>query len=174
MATRRRFSEHGFTLIELVIVIAVISILAALLVPTILGQVERGRISSAKSNVQEMTKALGRMREDTHFHDDDAAVATSRCYALKYLAAAKSLASPTSTEPACGDAELPPCSAQGPNEMGEPCWGGPYLHQLPAPQDPWGSDWVVSYEPSTRSLTVMSPGPDKDPNATSDNIFKSQ
>lgn len=162
--------SRGFTLIELVIVIAVIAILAALLVPTILGQTERSRVASAKNNVQEMAKALARIRTDTHYRPDDAADALSNCYAIAYLAAASSVAVKTATEPACGDADLPACSSLGPANADEPCWSGPYLHARPDMTDPWGTAWSVSYEPVAGHITVTSAGPDRDMTATGDNI----
>lgn len=163
MSVRTRASirkSYGFTLIELVIVIAVIAILAALLVPTILGQGEKARVSRAKNNAAELVKALARVRADTHFHHADPAVAIEDCYSIGYLAAGRSLATKTATEPACGDVDLMRCADQTPAEQGESCWGGPYLHAAPDLKDPWGRPWVVTYEPATMRLTVTSQGQD--------------
>lgn len=158
---RKTFRKaNGFTLIELVIVIAVIAILAALLVPTILGQAEKARVSRAKNNGAELVKALARMRADTHFHHNDPAVAVADCYSIGYLSAGRSLATKTATEPACGTVDLMLCSEQTPAEQGESCWGGPYLHAAPDLKDPWGRPWVVTYDPVTMRLTVASQGQD--------------
>lgn len=170
----RRTRQRGFTLIELVIVIAVIAILAALLVPTILGQIEKSRIASAKNNVQEMAKALARIRTDTHYRPDDAADALSNCYSIAYLASATSVATKTATEPACGDAALPACSSLNAANADESCWGGPYLHARPDMVDPWGTAWVIEYEPGAGHITVSSAGPDRDMAATGDNITNVQ
>ena len=40
-------AKKGFTLVELIVVIAIIGVLAAILVPTMLGYVENSRITSA-------------------------------------------------------------------------------------------------------------------------------
>lgn len=48
----------GFTLIELIVVIAIIGVLCAILVPTMMGWVTRSRISTANANAKELYNDL--------------------------------------------------------------------------------------------------------------------
>lgn len=48
----------GFTLIELIVVIAIIGVLAAMLVPTMLGYVKKSKISAANSVATSIHKAI--------------------------------------------------------------------------------------------------------------------
>lgn len=56
--------QHGFTLIEVLVVIVLISILAAIAVPVVSGSVERAREAALKENLQVMRKSL-----DDYFAD---------------------------------------------------------------------------------------------------------
>ncbi len=56
---RRLHKKKGFTIVELVVVIAILGVLAAILIPTLLGITIRANVGSANSTAAEMKKQIG-------------------------------------------------------------------------------------------------------------------
>ena len=63
-AAQRRSKEAGFTLIEIMVVIAIIGILATLIVPKIMGRPDEARATAAKQDVGTIVQALKLYRLD--------------------------------------------------------------------------------------------------------------
>lgn len=53
-------SKKGFTLIELIIVVAILAVIAAIAIPSVAGLIDRANKSSDKTNAKEMTNAIER------------------------------------------------------------------------------------------------------------------
>lgn len=62
---QRHHREAGFTLIEIMVVIAIIGILATLIVPNIMGRPDEARATAAKHDVGTINQALKLYRLDT-------------------------------------------------------------------------------------------------------------
>src|SRR5262245_25779534 len=65
-AMKGRLRNHGFTMMELVVVLAVIAILASLITPVITSYVDRAKIAKAQSDVRNITTAIVQFNTDTH------------------------------------------------------------------------------------------------------------
>jgi general secretion pathway protein G len=139
--------RSGFTLVELVIVIAVVAILAGLLTPTLANQMERSRTARAQSDVNELSHAVARLRTDT-------SVSLTGC--VDVLANLTSLTVTSSCTPlGAFSTGLSACATAKP---GNPCWSGPYVSTLP--EDPWGASYYATLNTTNFSVTVGSAGPD--------------
>ena len=53
-----RFAQRGFTLIEIMVVVVIMGILAALVVPKLMGRADDARITAAKQDIATLMQAL--------------------------------------------------------------------------------------------------------------------
>jgi len=67
-AAMRRARHAGFTLIEIMVVVIIIGLLAALVAPQMLTQVDKARVTKAKADVQAMQTALTMFKLDNYVY----------------------------------------------------------------------------------------------------------
>lgn len=66
-ALRHRTSQHGFTLIEIMVVVVIIGILGAIVVPQFMSRPDQAKVTAAKVDLQAIGTALEMYRLD-NFH----------------------------------------------------------------------------------------------------------
>ena len=104
--------KFGFTLIEIMLVVVIIGVLAAMVVPNITGRSEQARVTAAQTDIEaNLSTAL-----DLFYMDNS-----------RY---------PTTDQGLAALVEKPSSGTDLPK------WKGPYLKKKRVPRDPWGHDYV--------------------------------
>ena len=111
-ATLRRRIQDGFTLIELMVVLLIIGVLAALIVPNVLDRADDARVTAAKTDVNNLMQALKLYRLD------------NQCYPTAEQGLAALL-----TKPAA--APVPPNWKSYLDLLPNDPWGKPYVYLNP-------------------------------------------
>src|SRR5579883_2452120 len=62
---RRRAGQAGVTLIEMLVVVTIIALFAAIVGPKVLGYGDRAKVTSARSQIKSFSTALGMYKLDT-------------------------------------------------------------------------------------------------------------
>lgn len=65
MKTKQTMRKRAFTLIELLVVILILAILAALIVPRVVGRTDDAKIGRAKADIKTLSGELDKFRLDT-------------------------------------------------------------------------------------------------------------
>jgi general secretion pathway protein G len=61
-----RSNQQGFTLIEVMVVVVILGIMAALIVPNVIGQGDKARVGTTKSTLSTVANALDLYKLDNH------------------------------------------------------------------------------------------------------------
>lgn len=64
MNTFRRAAQRGFTLIEIMVVVVIIGILAALIAPNVISNIDKAQVTKVKSDIRNIESALNLFRLD--------------------------------------------------------------------------------------------------------------
>jgi prepilin-type N-terminal cleavage/methylation domain-containing protein len=179
--------KNGFTLIEMVVVLAVVAILAAILTPTIAKNIRDAKISRGNNEVQVMAAAMATFYKDTgRWPTSNGAGTNDALYILNgpstannmnpggytaywglgaTWAAQKDFLENHLVRNAPGVAGTP--GAVPYSTSGEFKWNGPYLDSISP--DPWGtvyscniiSFWYTGGNYKNYAIYILSAGPDK-------------
>ena len=147
--------KAGFTIIEILVVVAVIAMIAALIIASLNGAREKARISKARGDISSIVKAINILEGDAgewpgHTTSDDLGVSGADVFDL--------------SQPGAGLVE-----SDGTYQR----WSGPYIPAVGV--DPWGNNYFFTtnydIDASTIGAVVGSFGPDGIQN-TPDDIYE--
>jgi general secretion pathway protein G len=121
---------HGFTLLEIIVVVFILSLLAAIVAPKIIGRTDDARIAEAKVQIRNLETALKLLKMDSGFYPD--------------------------TQQGLQALVEKPTSGRIPQNYRE----GGYLEQKKIPFDPWGNQYIYISPGLNGDYDLMSYGAD--------------
>lgn len=122
--------RDGFTLLELVIVVAILSLLAAIIAPKMMGRADDAKIADAKVQIRNLETALKLYKLDNGAYPD--------------------------TEQGLEALIEQPTTGNVPNKYRE----GGYLEQKKVPLDPWGNPYIYVSPGIHGDFDILSYGSD--------------
>lgn len=122
--------NKGFTLLEIIVVVFILSLLAAIVAPKIIGRTDDARIAEAKIQIKNFETALKLFKLDNAFYP--------------------------STEQGLAALIEKPATGQVPERYRE----GGYLEQRKIPADPWGNPYIYISPGVYGDFDLMSYGAD--------------
>ncbi|MEI6971545.1 MAG: type II secretion system protein GspG [bacterium] len=124
--------KHGFTLVEIMLVVAVIGVLTMIAIPKVISAVNNARYSQAEADLNIISAAINQLMADTGKFP--ASSTTDLSYGIR---TAGSKINEELEDLSAPDAGLLCCNT---NRFGTK-WQGPYLEKLPL--DPWGTPYFL-------------------------------
>ncbi|MBW1828154.1 MAG: type II secretion system major pseudopilin GspG [Deltaproteobacteria bacterium] len=137
----KKLKSQGFTLIEIMVVVVILSILALYVGPKIMGRPQEARINAAMMQIKSMETALKMYKLDTGVYP--------------------------STEQGLEALVQPPEVGQLTNNWKK----GGYLEKGKVPKDPWGNEYIYLSPGAQNidDFDLMSYGPDGQPGGEGEN-----
>ena len=123
-------NKRGFTLLEVIVVVFILSLLAALVAPRIIGRTDDARIAEAKVQIKNLETALKLFKLDNGFYPG--------------------------TEQGLAALVEKPAMGQIPSKYRE----GGYLEQKKVPPDPWGNPYIYISPGLNGDFDIISYGAD--------------
>ncbi len=157
--TNMRKREQGFTLIEMIVTVAIIASLAAILVPIVSSELGDTAQSRALGDCQRIGTAITQYIKDTRIFP----TGPSGDDSIEYLLGTGTEQTTNGLADDGGDAGLLADYLTDGATNGGSLWAGPYMQQVP--NDPWGNPYVVNvngYYDNTEYVWVVSSGPNGD------------
>lgn len=136
-----RLNSRGFTLLEIMVVVVILSILALYVGPKIIGEPEKARVNMAKMQIRSIENALKMYKLDNGVYP--------------------------STEQGLEALVQPP----GVGQLAKDWKKGGYMDKGKIPKDPWHNDYIYLSPgvQNTDSIDLMSYGPDGQPGGEDEN-----
>ena len=133
-------NQKGFTLIEIMVVVIILGLLATIVLPNIIGQEEKAKVNTAKTQIRSLENALSLFKLDNGFYP--------------------------ATDQGLEALIKKPESGRIPLKWRD----GGYLQPARIPKDPWGKDFVyLSPGNEGREYEIVSYGADGEPGGEGNN-----
>ncbi|HNS48460.1 MAG TPA: prepilin-type N-terminal cleavage/methylation domain-containing protein [bacterium] len=185
---RKRFAKKGFTLIELIVVIAIIAILAGIVLPGVMKALQQSKVNRAVSEMQHLATVLGQVYNDIGYYVrlEDLTEKDTGAVRIWYNQVDYNL------NPSLDENLTVALNSTSPLVLTGNLWNGPYLtykeYESNRPLDPWGYPYRLFWSQSASvkpagasgTMIIISSGSNKllesnysnfDPNDRGDDVY---